>query len=75
MTSKPMHAYQLIEWIEAEASRGMAEGDTRDALNAIKWKIKDYNAAHKEMREHYRKHPISLDPDSALSSKSGASDV
>jgi hypothetical protein len=31
----------LLNWIESEASRGLAEGDTVAALTAIKWKIKD----------------------------------
>lgn len=31
----------LLDWIVNEASRGLDEGDSRDALNAIKWKIKD----------------------------------
>lgn len=31
----------LLNWIENEASRGLTEGDAREALTAIKWKIKD----------------------------------
>ncbi|MGY3359792.1 hypothetical protein ACVWZK_006455 [Bradyrhizobium sp. GM0.4] len=31
----------LLNWIENEASRGLSEGDAREALTAIKWKIKD----------------------------------
>lgn len=31
----------LLSWIENEASRGLTEGDAREALTAIKWKIKD----------------------------------
>ncbi|MGY4333221.1 hypothetical protein ACVWWG_007638 [Bradyrhizobium sp. LB7.2] len=32
---------ELLNWIENEASRGLTEGDAREALTAIKWKIKD----------------------------------
>lgn len=31
----------LLEWVANEAARGLDEGDCRDALTAIKWKIKD----------------------------------
>lgn len=34
-------AADLLNWIENEASRGLTEGDAREALTAIKWKIKD----------------------------------
>lgn len=35
----------LLEWIVNEASRGLDEGDTREALTTIKWKVKDALAA------------------------------
>lgn len=31
----------ILEWIVNEASRGLDEGDTREALTTIKWKVKD----------------------------------
>lgn len=31
----------ILEWIVNEASRGLDEGDVREALTAIKWKVKD----------------------------------
>lgn len=31
----------LLEYIANEAARGLDEGDTREALTTIKWKVKD----------------------------------
>lgn len=38
----------LLIWIENEAARGLADGDARDALTAIKWKIKDHRLAEEK---------------------------
>lgn len=53
----------ILEWIVNEASRGLDEGDTREALIAIKWKAKDALA---EQRQAERKERTGLDVPEAL---------